>query len=635
MPRKGFRQGLEIVAALGLGAMPVLANGAEPPKVDYALSLSPVRKDVDYDTVAAKDVARCAIQAQTIDGHSGWIVNDGDGRALRIFLDSNGDNKVDRWSYFKDGVEVYRDIDSNGNGKVDQHRWLNLGGSRWALDTDENGQIDEWKYISAEEVTAELVAALRDRDEARFQQMLLSTAELNGLGLDEAKAKELADRLEKASANFRQVASRQKSLTKDTQWVQFSASRPGLVMTSKNDSPGVLVYENVVAMTDTRGQASTVHIGTLIQVGDRWRAVGPPVPAGESLAELTTSSFFYPASLTSGALGAANAEGPSKEIQDLLTKLEELDAAGNKAAGTKAMETIHAQRAEILLQLVNASTAPEDRASWLRQLADMMSAAVQSGEYPGGMDRLKSLRDQLANSDKQLAAYVAFRYVMADYVLAMQGQNPDYAKIQDNWLKSLEEFVKQFPEADDAADAMLQLATTQEYSGNDQEARRWYGEIARRFEGAPSATKARGALTRLDSEGKKLELTLKTIDGRPLDLQSLRGKVVLLHYWASWSDLCRAELSQLRDLNAKYAKQGFVIVGISLDGNRRDLDAFLKQSRLPWPQVYEEGGLDGRLANSMGILSLPTMILIDKDGTVLDRGIHISELDGVLGKKLK
>ena len=74
--------------------------------------------------------------------------------------DTNGDNLVDQWSYFRDGIEVYRDIDANFNGKADQYRWLGTAGTRWGLDKNEDGKIDTWKNISAEEVTAELVAAM-------------------------------------------------------------------------------------------------------------------------------------------------------------------------------------------------------------------------------------------------------------------------------------------------------------------------------------------------------------------------------------------------------------------------------------------------------------------------------------------
>ena len=71
---------------------------------------------------------------------------------LRRFVDTNDDNVVDQWSYYKDGLEVYRDIDSTFNGKADQYRWFNTGGSRWAIDANEDGVIDSWKSISAEEV---------------------------------------------------------------------------------------------------------------------------------------------------------------------------------------------------------------------------------------------------------------------------------------------------------------------------------------------------------------------------------------------------------------------------------------------------------------------------------------------------
>ena len=68
-----------------------------------------------------------------------------DGAVLRQFSDSNADNIVDTWSYYRGGLEVYRDIDANFNGKADQYRWFHTGGSRWGLDKNEDGKIDAWK----------------------------------------------------------------------------------------------------------------------------------------------------------------------------------------------------------------------------------------------------------------------------------------------------------------------------------------------------------------------------------------------------------------------------------------------------------------------------------------------------------
>jgi hypothetical protein len=95
------------------------------------------------------------------------------------------------------------------------------------------------------------------------------------------------------------------------------------------------------------------------------------------------------------------------------------------------------------------------------------------------------------------------------------------------------------------------------------------------------------------------------------------------------------ELERLKELQAKYGKLGFTPVGVSLDASKQTLADFLKKNRLNWPQVYEPGSLDSRLAQEMGILTLPTMILIDKNGKVISRNISIAELEPELKRQLR
>jgi hypothetical protein len=61
----------------------------------------------------------------------------------------------------------------------------------------------------------------------------------------------------------------------------------------------------------------------------------------------------------------------------------------------------------------------------------------------------------------------------------------------------------------------------------------------------------------------------------------------------------------------------------------------MKSNRLPWPQLYEQGGLDSRLANELGILTLPTMLLVDKQGKVINRNLHVTELERELKAALR
>ena len=170
------------LSILGLVIFNAAMASAATPTVEQALNLTPVQAGVDYDRPGPQDIAKCKITAKKINGQVGWIVEGPDGAILRKFVDTNGDNVVDQWSYYKDGVEVYRDIDSNFNGKADQHRWFNTGGTRWGLDPKEDGTIESWKTISAEEVTAEVVAALAARDADRFARVVLSSDELEKLG---------------------------------------------------------------------------------------------------------------------------------------------------------------------------------------------------------------------------------------------------------------------------------------------------------------------------------------------------------------------------------------------------------------------------------------------------------------------
>ena len=262
------------------GAVLLLSVGvtqAASPSAAEALKLAPIQKGVDYDQPSADDAAKCTITARKLNGKVGWVVEAPSGTVLREFVDTNGDNIVDEWSYFKDGLEVYRDIDADFNRKAEQSRWFHTAGSRWGVDKDEDGVIDGWKAISAEEVTAEVVAALATKDKARFSRLLLGPAELKSLGLGDEKVEELGKRLAAAEAEFAKLADEQKALGPDAKWLQFSASGPGVVPSGTHGSTeDIRVYENVAAIVESGGKTGEVLVGTLVQVGDGWRVIGAP-----------------------------------------------------------------------------------------------------------------------------------------------------------------------------------------------------------------------------------------------------------------------------------------------------------------------------------------------------------------------
>ena len=153
-----------LLAVSGVAILATFAGAARRrrrPSVEQTLSLfKPTQKDVEYETPPPEDFKKCRISVERVGKISGWVVFGPNGQVLRRFVDSDGDSTVDQWRYYNHGLEVYRDIDTNHNSKPDQCRWLNTGGSRRAVDSNEDGRIDSWKSLSPEEAVR--IADARD-----------------------------------------------------------------------------------------------------------------------------------------------------------------------------------------------------------------------------------------------------------------------------------------------------------------------------------------------------------------------------------------------------------------------------------------------------------------------------------------
>lgn len=622
-----------LFAAASTGAS---ASAAEP-TVEQALKLVPIQKNVNYDQPHLNEIPKCTIKPEKGEKLSGWAVFGPAGEPLRRFVDTNGDGQIDLWCYYNDGLEVYRDIDSDYNLKADQYRWFNTAGTRWGIDAKEDRSIDAWKAISAEEVSREIVTALAAGDEKRFAALLLTAEELESLGLGKARRDEVASHVAKAPDAFAAMVKAQKSITPDTKWSHFGATQPGVVPSATDGSTkDLVVYENVSAVVETGGKFEHLLIGTMIQVGPAWRLVDAPQMLTGRAGEVASAGIFFRPELRQGGEPIPTTPQIDEKVREIVVELQNIDKQLAEAAPAQQTQ-LNERRCALLGQLIERSKDDAERGQWTRQLADTVSLAVQAGTYPDGLAQLEKLLGEVEKqTDKDLTAYVKFRLLNAQYGQDLQEQDADIAKVQTAWVESLTKFAEEFPQAADAADAILQLAIALESSGKETEAATWYGKIASDYPSSNAAAKAGGAKTRLESVGKKMALRGRTIDGKSLDISALAGRIVVVHYWASYSEPCLEDLKPLAQLYTKYGREGFLPVGVCLDQNPQSMAAQLKKTPLAWPQIYETGGVDGnRLANEMGIVTLPVMILVDKNGVVVNRNIHASELEAEIKKLLK
>jgi cytochrome c biogenesis protein CcmG/thiol:disulfide interchange protein DsbE len=106
--------------------------------------------------------------------------------------------------------------------------------------------------------------------------------------------------------------------------------------------------------------------------------------------------------------------------------------------------------------------------------------------------------------------------------------------------------------------------------------------------------------------------------GDPLDLAQLRGKVVLVDFWASWCEPCRHSFPWLNEMQAKYADRGLVVIGVNVDRERGDADRFLRDVPAQFRVVYDPAGT---LASRYDLPGMPVSYIIGPNGDVVGRHI--------------
>jgi thiol-disulfide isomerase/thioredoxin len=605
---------------------------APPPTVGQMLQFKPRHANINYATPTEAELANGKVELvkgqKLANGKnaSGWALKDAQGRFVRRFFDSDGDNQIDVWSYFLNGDEVYREIDSNFNNKVDQYRWLGVNGSKWGIDLNEDGRIDSWRVISAEETSQEILAAVLTNDIARLQALMITKAEIDSLELPESEITRIKNIQAGAANKFQATNAALAKLNTKTRWVHLETGVPECTPADALGSKADLIRHRsgTILYSDGEKINDFLQTGEMILVGKAWRIVDAPVPGGVVNNNAQVN------------MGGGNAI--PDEIKDLIDELKKVDDKYKDARMPAQMTEYNIARAAVLEKIV-AKLKGKEREDWIKQIADCYSSAAQNGDR-ASLQKLTQAKNNIiaAEPGSILAGYLAFRELSADYALKLNdGVKPEQmARFQEDFKDRLTKFVQDYPTAEDAPDALMQLGMLHEFLGKEPEAKNWYAQLVKNFEKNPMAPKAQGAIRRLGLDGQEFDLVSLTLSTKKdFDVKSLKGKIVIVYYWASWNSQCIADFAKLKATMATYAGKGVELIAVNLDNAEAEAIKFLQTTAVPGIHLHQPGGLESPPAVNYGIMVLPNTFLVGADGKVINRNAQIATLDDDLKKLVK
>jgi len=177
---------------------------------------------------------------------------------------------------------------------------------------------------------------------------------------------------------------------------------------------------------------------------------------------------------------------------------------------------------------------------------------------------------------------------------------------------------KEFPERSEVYDLMMQLLQIRSQEGDADKTRALAQTLIESSISEEAKEGVRRMIKKFDLLGKPLQLKFTAADGREVDVEKMRGKVVLIDFWASWCGPCMMEMPKVKAAYDKLHPQGFEILGINLDDDKAKMQRVLTASNMTWPQSFDGRKWESPLVTRFGIMSIPTVWLVDKRGILRD-----------------
>jgi tetratricopeptide (TPR) repeat protein len=171
-------------------------------------------------------------------------------------------------------------------------------------------------------------------------------------------------------------------------------------------------------------------------------------------------------------------------------------------------------------------------------------------------------------------------------------------------------------------------------SGKEQEGVAVLKQFLERDPGASEASQARAVIANINMVDAKVApaFVVKSHTGEDLSLEKFKGKIVLLDFWASWCVPCRVDMPEVRKIWKQYGGDRFAIIGINLDSNRPQFEAYMKEEGITWLQYHDGLGWANKISRLYGVYAIPHTVLIDQYGVIQAIGLRGANLAAKIGE---
>lgn len=339
------------------------------------------------------------------------------------------------------------------------------------------------------------------------------------------------------------------------------------------------------------------------------------------------------------AASGTPARGADRPAEQILAEIEAVeipkldpDRRGETAAMTEYLtkrKAAMARRGDLILELLRGhpdhpSLPDLFTGRWRDQLGSSSSSLLDP-KFIAELDEVMAK----SRSDK-LKADAAFYKTIVELQTGRGGP--------DEILKTVEKFIAIAPK--DERGALLLFTIGNQMEGSPRQVELFKRVISDYPESSSVAGSAKGVLRKKEGVGKPFDLEFTdAIKGTSIAMKELRGKVVVIDFWATWCGPCVAEMPRMKELYAKYRGQGVEFIGVSLDESKEEggldqLKEFVARNEIKWPQYYQGKGWKSDFSSSWGIESIPAVFVVARDGTLFSTDAR-GRLDAIIPELLK